>query len=296
MNTYLVALKILWPTLKVQKKLSALVFIGTIALICLSAFFTKWYSWFYNALQNYESQRTFYYLGMFIVVAMLYVFISGMTTFWTRYLEFGTRQILFDKYTQYYKTSSAPNMDQRLCDDMLQFPRVVIAFIKAGLNAGLKIPIFLYIMYSTASVTMMLIGLVYALIGTILSRVVAKPLVELENQQQTKESELRRNMIHSIEGSVPLPTLEYVKLNWVSLAKWSKYLQFFVAGYGQLGTILPFLFLLPMYFAKKIMLGDLFSVDSAMGKVLDSLSVLIDNRDLLIEIQMVTNRISMIEK
>ena len=54
--------------------------------------------------------------------------------------------------------------------------------------------------------------------------------------------------------------------------------------------------LLPLFLAKRLMLGDLFQIASGMDKVMESLSVLVDSRDIVVEMQMVTKRLGELEE
>ena len=309
---YIQALKILWPAVKQQKRLTLLVLGCTLALIGLSVFFSYWSKWFYNSLQMYDKNRVFILLGVFTGVACVHVLVSGMGAYWTRFLEFTLREALYSKYSMLWvdgmasrkvidiKTKASTeynvrNPEQRMAEDLIDFARIIISFLKAVINAAVKLPVFLYILLTVANVWVMVAGLAYAILGTICSRLVAKPLVDLEFIQQQREAQFRKNITYAVDGKIPLPTLEEIKKNWVQLAKRNKLLSFFTSGYFQIAVVLPYFMLLPLYFAKNIMLGDLFQVAGALERCLESMSVLVDSRDMVVELQMTTKRIHQIE-
>ena len=295
---YLKALKILWPAIKSQKKLSILVLLGLFCTIGLRVYFNYWNKFFYNSLQNYEADKVFYYLGMFAVAAGAFVLVTGFTAYWTRFLEFGIREHLFDRYSKTWDKVEVKNPEQRLSEDTIQFGRIMLSFLKTLINALVMLPVFLYILLSVANIWVATAGLAYALFGTYFSRRVAKPLVDLEFQQQQKEAEFRKQLTYAVDvkSNSIFPTLDDIKKNWMHLAKRNKYLSFYTSGYSQIGVIIPYILLLPLYLSKKILLGDLFQISSAMDKVLESLSVLIESRDVMVELTMVTQRLDQLEQ
>ena len=135
----------------------------------------------------------------------------------------------------------------------------------------------------------------YAVVGTILSKIVSKKLVNLEYQQQGKEADFRKKITYAVDNNSIFPTLDEIKINWRQLAHQNKLLQFFQSGFGQIGVILPYIMLIPLFLAKKILLGGLFQVAGAGNTVLDSLSVLVNSRQLLVELTMCTRRLKEME-
>lgn len=293
---YWKALKILFPAIKANLKWAILVLGGLFSLVGISVFFSYWRKWFYNALQAYDSKNVMFYLFVFGATATVYVIVSGFTSYWTRFLEFGIREFLFDKYSKLWDKANVKNPEQRLSEDTIQFGRVMISFIRAVINATIMLPVFLFILMSVANIWVALLALGYAVLGTYFSRKVAQPLVDLEFIQQQREAEFRKQLTYAVDSKSVFPTLEEIKRNWLQLAKKNKYLSFYTSGYLQMGVIIPFIVLLPLYLSKKILLGDFFQITSAMDRVLESLSILVESRDIMVELQMVTQRLSQLEE
>lgn len=298
MNNYIQALKILWPALKQQKKLLIYVVTGILLLIGMSTAFLEWRTFFYNNVQAYNSKNIYLGLLIFTGLALVYVFIYGLTSFYTRYLEFGCRQFLYEKFSplaSLFHEKGIANTEQRIQDDTLRFSKTSIALLKALLDSSVRLPIFLFILASTAKAWMIAVVLIYAIVGTILSRKVANKLIVAEYTQESLEAKLRRDIIVSIDKKSNMPTLKEIMGNWNELALRQKYLSYYTSFYGQISVIFPFVMLIPMFLSKTILLGTLFATASAIEQVLGSLSVFVDSRDLVVDLSMTTRRLKELE-
>ena len=293
---YIEALKILYPALRKQKKLISLVISGLLSMIALSVGFSYWRGYFYDNIQQYQVHNIWLGIYIFIGLALVNVVVYGMTSYFTRFLEFGIREFLYDKYSKVIQDVDVPSKDQRLCEDTLRFAKTIIALIKAVIDASVRLPVFLFILWSVASPWMVLVVLVYAVFGTLGSKWVASKLVILEYSQEAKEARLRRAAIKSIEEHTEMPSLDEIRENWVLLAVRNKYLSYYTSFYSQLSVIIPFVMLLPLFLNHVILLGVLFQTAAAIEQVLGSLSVFVDSRDLVVDLQMVTTRLKELDK
>jgi ABC-type uncharacterized transport system fused permease/ATPase subunit len=293
---YIQALRLLYPILKAKKLLTSLVFGSVLIMIGLDYLFNIWGGRWMTSLQQYDIGAIYTNLGLFTALALIYVFIYGLSSYWTRFLEFSGREILFDKYKNIWQDSNCTNPEQRLSEDCILFSQLALSLLKALLNTAVKIPLFLWVLFSMSSWWVALILLAYAVVGTILSRLVSKKLVSLEVNQQRVEAEFRKDITYAVDGKRTMPTLEFIKANWASLATANKKLSWFVQFYDQLGVIVPYLLLLSLYMKKIIDLGGLRRVCGAAQEVLTSLSLLVNSRDMLVQLQMVVIRLSELEK
>ena len=288
---YLSALALLWPALKEYKKLAILVICYTLAMIGLDVAFNYWRKYFYNSLQAYDAHQVFLYLGVFAILVTVYVLVAGFSNYFQRFLEFGVREHLFIRFSKTWKQANVKNPEQRLSEDGILFARLSLTLLQSLMIAIIKLPVYMYILYSVASWYVAAILLVYAMFGTVLSKVVSKKLVDLEYQQQGREADFRKKITYATDNNSIFPTMDEIKLNWVELARQNKLLQFFQSGFSQIGCILPYVMLIPLYLTKKILLGGLLQVAGAANEVLDSLSVLVNSRQILVELTMCTRRL-----
>ena len=295
---YISALKLLLPALKENKRLTTLVISGTILMITLSVGFNKWRSFFYDNVQKYNEHNIYLGLGIFCILALLFVFIYGLSSYFTRHLEFKTREYLYNKLSliaQQKHNSGVQNVEQRIQDDSLRFAKTSIALLKAILDSTVRLPVFLYILAAVAAPWMLLIVLIYAILGTLLSKKVASKLINAEYNQESLEAALRRDVIASLNEQKTLPTLKQIMLNWNELALRQKSLSYYTSFYSQISVIFPFIMLMPMFLSKSITLGVLFATSAAIEQVLGSLSVFVESRDLVVDLNMVTRRLKEME-
>lgn len=295
---YIQALKLLWPAIKENKKYAILVGLGTLSLIGMSVAFNKWRQYFYDKIQAYDTHSIYIGLLAFTILALVFVFIYGLTSFWTRYLEFGCRQYLYNKYAEVgneIHQLGILNVEQRIQDDTNRFSRTAIALLKALLDSTVRLPVFLFILASTAKLWMVGVVLLYATIGTILSRRVASKLVSVEYVQESREATLRKDILQAFSTKSTLPDLKSIMENWKELALRNKYLSYYTSFYSQISVIFPFIMLIPLYLDKSIMLGTLFATSSAIEQVLGSLSVFVESRDLIIDLNMTCRRLKEME-
>lgn len=295
---YLYTLRLLKPALKENKKLTALVIAGTLIMVGLSVCFNKWREAFYNAIQAYDATKIYYGLGVFTALALVFVFVYGISSFYQRYLEFALRQYLFNKFSaiaQEKHDQGIVALEQRCQDDSLRLSQNALSLLKAVLDSSVRLPVFLFLLYSTAKLWMVGAVIIWAAIGTLGSRKVASKLITAEYFQESLEAKLRRELIQSLQSKLPLPTLKDIIANWQELALRQKYLSYYTSFYGQISVIFPFVMLMPLFLNHTIMLGALFATSSAIEQVLQSLSVFVESRDLVVNINMCGKRLKELE-
>src|SRR5574344_619499 len=216
------------------------------------------------------------------------------------------------------------NPDQRIAEDLDKFVSLTISIIISivtdlamlvtfsiilwGLSHSVEMPIFGH------SITLpdgylFYLALIYALLGTIITFVMGKPLVLLNFRQQRYEADFRFSLIRLRENAESVAIYKGKKKkkrrfgslfmdvvrNYKNLISKVKSLGFFTLGYAQAAVIFPYLIAAPMYFAKILTIGDLMQISSAFGRVQDSLSTLISNFKSLAEWKAVIDRLSLFE-
>jgi len=148
------------------------------------------------------------------------------------------------------------------------------------------------ILYKIANPWVFPVLVIYAAIGTYFAGKLAKPLKELDYQQEGREGSLyAKLMVWTKSPSTAPPALDEVKQNWVILANRNKLLGFFQSAYGQVGVIIPYLIMAPFYFTSTMTVGILFQVADSARNILDALMVIIDRRDVIAQLDATTKRI-----
>ena len=143
---------------------------------------------------------------------------------------------------------------------------------------------------------MVVISALYIVIGTYLSNKIAMPLVSLENIQEQKEAQLRKAITYAVDTkNANLPGLDFLKGNWIQLAKSSKNLSFFTNGYMQGAIFVRLGLLLPPYLTKQITFGSFIQTSNALQHITDSLSLLVSSRDIIVDMKMLVTRLEQME-
>ena len=150
------------------------------------------------------------------------------------------------------------------------------------------------------------VGVIYALIGTLLAFKIGRPLVPLNFEQQRREATFRFAAVdlRSHSENVALYNGEEhqksilnrlfgrVLENWYFIILRQKVLLWFSAGYNQVSVLLPLVVALPNYFDKVFLLGGLIQSLQAFGRVQDSLSFLVNSYPRIAEWQAVAQRLT----
>jgi putative ATP-binding cassette transporter len=148
-------------------------------------------------------------------------------------------------------------------------------------------------------------ALVYAILGTVLTHVIGRPLVDLNFRQQRFEADFRFNLVRTRENAEQIALLHgepaertrlldrfgFVVGNWLDIMQRTKKLTAFTATYSQAAVIFPYVLIAPAYFANKIQLGGMMQTASAFSSVQDSLSFFITAYRTLAEWQSVVARL-----
>ncbi len=199
------------------------------------------------------------------------------------------------------------NPDQRIQEDMQMFTDYTMTLSMGLLNAVVTLVSFIGILWvesGTASFTlgghafnvpgsMVWIALIYCAIGTTITHLIGRPLIGLNFQQQRYEADFRHHLVRVREYSEAIALdrgekVEHGQLdlrfgavlkNYLQLIKAQKNLVAFTASFGQASVIFAFIVQAPRFFSGAIQLGQLMQVNSAFGRVQDSLSWFVDNYD-----------------
>lgn len=285
-----------------------------LASVGLSVWFNHWYNDFYNALQekNFESFKSLLAMfagvaAAFIVVAVYRQYLQQMLQIrWRRWLtEVWLRRWLADE-TFYRMQTLGPetdNPDQRIAEDLRQFPAYSLTLTLGLMNAVVTLVSFLGILWTLSgnfAITlggtefsipgyMVWVAIIYAAAGTALTHLIGRPLVKLNFDRQRVEADFRFHLVRvrehaegiafqrgaDVERAGLARRFGSVVENFIAIMKRQKQLTWFTAGYSQLAVIFPFVVGAPRYFSGAIQLGGLMQTVSAFGQVQDALSYLI---------------------
>ena len=289
----------------------------TSGAIYLAKVFNSWYKEFWDTIQEYNLPGFKYQLMVFAGLACIHVVVSVYNAYIRSCLSIRWRRWFTDKVMHDYLDNEAfykmqltdrktENPDQRIADDLGSFVSATISLLLGTASDLAMLGTFGVVLWDLSSAVdmnifghtvhlpdgyMLYLAFAYALIGTVLTFIIGKPLVRLNFRQQRYEADFRFSLIRVRENSESISLYQGQKseesilkrcfaevvLNYINLIKKEKRLGFFTLSYAQTAVIFPMLISAPMYFAKVITIGSIMQINSAFGRVQDSLSTIINS-------------------
>jgi putative ATP-binding cassette transporter len=284
--------------------------------VFLSVRFNFWRNDFFNTFQNMDESGFFKQLGVFTILAVLFIVVGVYTTYlqqmlqirWRRWL---TRQYLHDwlEGKAYYRLQltggETDNPDQRIAEDLNRFTDTSLSLTLGLLNSVVTLFSFVSILWELSgpitiplggmSITipayMVWFAILYAIVGTYGTIKIGQPLVALNFAQQRYEADFRFSLVRlrenaesvALYGGEPrehtifLGRFNHVVDNFWAIMRRIKALGWWTYFYGQFAIIFPYLVSAPRFFSGAIQLGGLMQIADAFGQVQSSLSFVINS-------------------
>jgi putative ATP-binding cassette transporter len=302
----------------------------SIFIVYVSKLINAWYARFYNALQERDADAFWLELRLFVILAFLFIvgavyrqwLTQLLTIRWRRWLsEVYFRDWLADRtyYHMELTRQGADNPEQRIEQDCQNFTRqtlnlsldlilqvmtlVTFAFVLWNLSSDFVLPIFGGI---AVPGFMMWAALLYALVGSLATYLIGKPLVRVNFQLERYNADFRYRMTRIRENaeSVALYNGERNELNgltgafnwvygtWWALMKFTKRLAWLTTFYRQAATVLPLVLAAPQFFAGRIAFGVLNQTIDAFAQVQTALSWFVESYTQLAEWKAVVDRLT----
>ncbi len=313
------------------RSLLAAVIAIELAVVFLTVLFNRWNNIFYNALQERNQAVFTYQIAYFCVLATFFIALKVYQLYLNQWLQIRWRRWMTARYlggwlhdANHYRMQllgdAADNPDQRIAEDTQRFVEQTLALGIGLLSAVVTLGSFVVILWNLSNEAplhlfgkdipipgyLVLGALIYALLGTLLTYLIGRPLVELNFQQQRFEGDFRFNLVRTRENAEQIALLrgepaERSRLllrfgavvdNWLGIMQRTKKLTAFTATYSQVSIIVPYVLIAPAYFADKIQLGGMMQTANAFSSVQDALSFFISSYRTLAEWQSVVARLS----
>lgn len=327
-------IKAYWQSEQRLKAYAFLISVGflSILLVAFDVVFTYWSNYFYSAVQAYDKKLALQLLVLFCILAGLYIitavyryYVSQVFGwYWRRWL---TEQLVgrwLQKKGYYYLENFDPqtdNPDQRIQEDIGSLVNFSILLLTGLIAALTTFPAFIFVLWQLSGEMVLSFGsfgtlrvpgylvwisIIYALLGTLATFKLGRPLVSLNFEQQRREAtfrfaamDLRSHAEHVAlyqgedhQQHVLQRLFGRVLDNWYVIILRQKLLLWFTAGYNQTSVILPLIVALPNYFNKVFMLGGLMQSMKAFASVQESLSFLVNSYTQIAEWQAISQRLT----
>ena len=244
-----------------RKYLALLIILGAIE-ISLALYLTIWREHFWQSVSNKQGVDFIRQLVIFTVVAMSIGLTSGLSGYMISLSSIEWRKKLNKK--AHKSQVKVENISQRIQEDCMSYPDLMLNLGWGSIKAVTYVVIFSISLMLTFNWWYVCILSIYCIIGSWLTNKIARPLIELNYQQQRMEATYRSKLsISNFQNCIEV---------MLGLAKRQKKLTYFQQFYGQLGVIVPLLLIAPAYFSSAMTLGLLMRFTSLSSTILDNMS------------------------
>ncbi|MGH8739478.1 MAG: ABC transporter ATP-binding protein/permease, partial [Burkholderiales bacterium] len=276
-------------------------------LVWLELQFNSWNRDFYNTFETRDQLDFFLQLGMFALLALMFIITAVYRLYFQQMLLIEWRTWLTERFLADWLKDQAhyrmqlldrgtDNPDQRIAEDLRLFVDLTLSLFVGFLSAVATLIVFAIVLWSLSGALeiagivipgyLLWVALVYAVIGTVLTHLIGRPLIKLDFNQQRFEADFRFSLVRLRENSEGvalyrgeaeeeqslrrrfLPVIS----NWWALMYKQKQLTWFTSFYAQLAIIFPYIVVSPRFFAGAITLGVIFQTASAFMQVQGALS------------------------
>jgi putative ATP-binding cassette transporter len=269
---------------------------------------------FMTALQTKDSTLFYWKLGeylmAFVIATPIVVSYSyteqRLSLLWRRWLSHHILARYFSDRA-YYKLNlrgDIDNPDQRIEEDVRSFCAQSLTFCLIFFNSTVQLLLYVYVLGSI-SVSLLVAAVAYSLIGSVVTYFLGRPLIGLNFTQLKKEADYRYKLINVRDSAESIAfygreareftrtrqRLKSALNNLLQVINWNRNLQFFTTGYNYLLTVLPTVFVAPLFFAGQIEFGSVIQAGAAFGFVINALSIVVNHFGNLSVFAAVINRL-----
>lgn len=313
LNAFWALAKPYWTSGERRKGLALLaaVIALSLGLVYVEVQFNLWNKDFYNSLENKDQGEFFRQLWRFTYLAFVWIVGRVYQLYLQQMLQIEWRAWLNEHFLSawlseraYYRLQlidkGVDNPDQRIAEDLNLFVEMTLSLAIGLLSAVVTLASFTVILWSLSGDFTVLgvaipgymvwVAVLYAGVGSWLTHLVGRRLIELNFDQQRYEADYRYSLVRLRENSEgvalykgePLELASfrerfaYVVRNWWGIMKKQKQLNWFQSFYYQFSVPFPYLVAAPRYFSGAVSMGVIFQVASAFRNVQMSLSWFID--------------------
>jgi vitamin B12/bleomycin/antimicrobial peptide transport system ATP-binding/permease protein len=187
------------------------------------------------------------------------------------------------------ETGSVDNPDQRIAEDVKAFTATTLSFTLIFLNATFTVVAFSGVLW-TISRVLFGVAVGYAILGSLLTILLGRPLIGLNYRQLDREANLRSALNHVNEHAESVALLhaedqltgrlrrrldELVE-NFRRMTSVNRNLGFFTTGYSYMIQIIPALIVAPLYIRGEVEFGVVTQSAMAFAQLVGAFSLIIN--------------------
>ena len=281
------------------------VFLLDMGIVGIGVWLTDWNKRFFNAFADYAIDSVW-----ILLVEFLLIIIAGIITEASRVYLYQTMQMKWRKwitnvYLQQWLHGSTfhsielmhtiDNADQRISEDLKNMVdlclHLTLGFF-SNIVTLITYSIIIWGLSGTLSFTigslpvnipgyMLWVSIIYALVASIVMEKTGSKMVNVEYEQQLRESDFRFSMMRIRENSSQiaishageiergiLKRLFYgIENNWDYFKRFTRRITMVEKGYTEFGVLLAYLVIIPRYFARQITLGSIMQLTMSFTRV-----------------------------
>jgi len=200
------------------------------------------------------------------------------------------RRYLADRtYLHLKESATVDNPDQRIAEDVRVFTATTLSFTLMFMNGALAVLSFSGVLW-TISPLLFGVALGYAVLGTLVTIYLGRPLIGLNYRQSDREASFRSDLIHvrehaeSVallrgEGWLTARLLERIDgfaENFRGIISVNRNMGFFTTAYNYLILIIPTLIVAPLFIRGKVEFGVVTQSAMAFAQVLGGFSLIVN--------------------
>jgi putative ATP-binding cassette transporter len=209
-----------------------------------------------------------------------------------------------DRFYRLKAYEQVDNPDERITEDVKTYTQQTLSFFLMSLNAAITSLAFLGVLWSITP-WLVLAGVAYAAVGSVMTILVGRSLVRLNNSQLQKEADLRYQLIQTRETAEAIATMEAghtvrdclrdrlddVVANMKRIIAVTRNLGFFIEGYKYLLPVVPLLIVAPLYMQGRVEFGVVTQSAMAFSAFVTGFSLIVTQFETLSSFAAVTMRL-----
>jgi vitamin B12/bleomycin/antimicrobial peptide transport system ATP-binding/permease protein len=191
-------------------------------------------------------------------------------------------------YLRLTSDATLGNPDQRIAEDCRTFVTMTLSLLLMALNGTLTVIAFAGVLWSISR-TLFLVGLAYAAVGSLLTVLLGRRLVDLNYRQADREADFRATLIHVRENAESmallhreheienrlLSRLAALVGNMKRIIGVNRNVGFFTTGYNYLIQIIPILIVAPLFMRQETEFGVITQSAMAFSHLLGAFSLIV---------------------
>lgn len=278
-----------------------------------------WYKDFYDMMQNIEKHTLDQFwdeIWRFLYIAMPYVIVYTITTFFASHWAFRWREAMTFSYLSKWKEceNDIEGSSQRIQEDIYNFAKIIQSLGVRVIRAFMTLIAFIPILWALSDKmpipwlreipgNLVWIALIVSIGGLIVSWFVGIKLPGLEYNNQKAEAAFRKELVYAEDDKLNFaaaPTIFSLfiglKTNYYRLFLHYGYFNIWLISLSQFMVIVPYMIMGSGLFTGLVTLGILVQVSNAFSQVRESFSVFIENWTTITELRSIHKRLKEFEE